>query len=420
MKAISKEKVHRRTLVVDPTGGLSGDMFLAALFALGVSPKAVSNEVARLPKLEPFRIVCGRVRRRGMSVWRAKVVCNSETKERDLGSILRMIDRSPLDGDVKELASRTFMLLGEAEGKVHGVPVERVHFHEIGAVDSIVDIVGAVVALSLLGFPRLFHRPFRLGSGTVVTSHGELPVPAPATIELLRGRTVRLSHETGEIVTPTGAALMKALAEELSFNLSFSPKRIVYSVGTREPTAEAGLLRIIDVEGLPFEREIVVIRTTIDDMNPESYEYVQERLFAEGALEVYLTQLIMKKGRPGILVTVLCESKDREKITNLLFRETTTLGVRMSYEGRKELERWTENVKTPLGTVHVKRCVLPDGTVKISPEYESCKGIARTKGIPIGAVYTVAKASAETGEERGVKGKRRLRQRRKRLTRKKR
>ncbi len=393
-------------------------MFLAGFFALGVSPKAVSNEVAKLPKLEPFRIVCGRVKRRGMSAWRAKVVCDGRTKDRDLGSIVRMIDRSPLDGDVKELASKTFMLLGEAEGKVHGIPMERVHFHEIGAVDSIVDIVGAVVALSLLGFPRLFHRPFRLGSGTVVTSHGELPVPAPATIELLRGRTVRLSHETGEIVTPTGAALMKALAEELSFNLSFSPKRIVYSVGTREPAAEAGLLRIIDIEGLPFEREIVVIRTTIDDMNPESYEYVQERLFAEGALEVYLTQLIMKKGRPGILVTVLCESNDREKITNLLFRETTTLGVRVSYEGRKELERRTEDVKTPLGTVRIKRGVLPDGTVKISPEYESCKEIARTKGIPIGAVYTVAKASAE--EERGVKGRRRLRQRRKRLTGKKR
>ncbi len=404
------ERETRRagTLIVDPSGGgLSGDMFIACLFALGVDPRAVEREVARLPRLEPFRIVAGRVKRRGISVWRVRVKCHGATRSRDLGTILGMIKRSPLDGRVKELASRIFTVLGEAEGKIHGVPLEKVHFHEVGAVDSIVDIVGAVVALSMLGYPKLYHRPFRLGCGTVSTAHGTMPVPAPATIELLKGRTVRLGTEEGEVVTPTGAVLMKVLAGELSSTVSFAPKRIVYAAGTREPEQGPGILRVIEAELCTPGRDVTVLRTTIDDMNPEHYQHVQDLLFEAGALDVFLMQLIMKKGRPGILMTVLCEPELRDRIIGLIFRETTTLGVRFSIEGRDELERWNGEVETPLGTVAVKKTRLGDGSIRTAPEYESCRALARSKGVPIADVYREAcSASGAPGsaETRGTAG----------------
>jgi len=395
-----------RMIVVDPTSGLSGDMFLAGLFALGASRARVEREVSGLRGLEPFRIVFGRVKRHGIVAGRARVVCEAAAKHRHLGDILDMIERSRLDGRVKELAAGAFELLGRAEGAIHGLPASRVHFHEVGAVDSIVDMVGAVVALSDLGFPPIYHRPFLLGSGTVRTAHGVLPVPAPATIELLKGRTVRFGASMGEVVTPTGAALMKALAKEISPLRPIRPRRVVYAAGTRAESENPGMLRLIEAERAAFEREIFCVRTSIDDMNPELYQHVQELLFERGAIEVYLTQLVMKKGRPGVLVTVLCEPASLEEVIDTLFGETTTLGVRVSTEGRAELERWTETVPTSFGEVTVKRGRLPDGTVKSAPEYESCKGIARRKGVPIGRVYDEARAAKGTARRAGVpKGK---------------
>ncbi len=388
-----KEIGGGRMIVVDPTSGLSGDMFLAGLFALGADPKRVEREVGRLPGLEPFRIVFGRVKRHGIGASRARVVCDVEAKHRHLGDILRMIDRSPLDPRVRELAKKTFELLGRVEGKIHGVPAKKVHFHEVGAVDSIVDMVGAVVALAELGFPSLYHRPLRLGSGTVRTSHGELPVPAPATLELLEGRTVHLGTAAGEVVTPTGAALMKALAAEISPHQPITPARVVYSVGTRAEKDNPGMLRLIEAEQVPIERDIFCVRTSIDDMNPEIYQHLQELLFESGALEVFLTQLVMKKGRPGVLVTVLCEPVALRPVIDTLFRETTTLGVRVSTEGRAELERWTEAVPTSFGKVTVKKGRLNDGRVKVSPEYESCRRVAREKGVPILDVYREARGT---------------------------
>jgi uncharacterized protein (TIGR00299 family) protein len=386
-------------IVADPTSGLSGDMFLAGLFALGADPKRVEREVGRLPGLEPFRIVFGRVKRQGIGAYRVRVLCDVETKHRHLGDILRMIDRSPLDSRVKELAKKSFELLGRVEGKIHGVPAKKVHFHEVGAVDSIVDMVGAVVALAELGFPPLYHRPFRLGSGTVRTSHGELPVPAPATLELLEGRPVHIAAALGEVVTPTGAALMKGLATEISPHQPIMPARIVYSVGTRAEKDNPGMLRLIEAEQVPIERDIFCVRTSIDDMNPEIYQHLQELLFERGALEVFLTQLVMKKGRPGVLVTVLCEPAVLQTMVGTLFGETTTLGVRISTEGRAELERWTEAVSTPFGKVTVKKGRFTDGSVKTSPEYESCRRVAREKGIPILDVYREARGA---GTARGT------------------
>jgi uncharacterized protein (TIGR00299 family) protein len=411
MVQLGHTKRSGRMIIVDPTAGLSGDMFLAGLFALGAEPRRVTAEVKKLPGLEPFRIVSSSVKSHGIAARRARVVCGRESKERDLGGILGMIERSRLDLRIKELSSRVFGLLGGVEGSIHGVPAGRVHFHEVGAVDSIVDIVGAVVALSHLGFPSLYHRPFRLGSGKVGTSHGELPVPAPATLALLEGRSVRFTEERGEVVTPTGAALMKALAGELPEHFSVTPKRIVYAVGTRRADQNPGMLRLIEAEQAPIERDILAVRTSIDDMNPEIYQRLQDRLFETGALEVYLTQLVMKKGRPGVLVTVLCERSVLDAVIDTLFEETTTLGVRISSEGRVELERWTEDVATGFGTVKLKRGRLRDGTIKSSPEYESCRAVALKENVPIIRVYREAASagakigSRERAESGGTAGK---------------
>jgi uncharacterized protein (TIGR00299 family) protein len=390
----SRAVQYPEMLIVDPTSGLSGDMFLGCLFALGVDHREVERILSGIPGIEPFRIKVGKVKRRGFSLWRARVQCASGVAPRDLKTILSTIKRSKLENKVKALATDVFRELGRVEGVIHGVCPEDVHFHEVGAVDSIVDIIGAVLALSKLRFPRLFHRPFRLGSGTVSISHGEIPVPAPATLALLEGRTVMLDTTEGEVVTPTGAALMRVLAEELPSSLPFTPLRVVHATGTRESEPGPGILRVIAAGPRGAGREIVVIRTTIDDMNPELYGHVQDTLFEGGALDVYLTQVIMKKGRPGVLITVLCDQADRRRIVDQLFRETTTLGVRIGSEGREELERWTDTVDTPFGTVEVKFGRLPGGEVKYAPEYESCRRIAATEGVPAAEVFRAAQDAA--------------------------
>ncbi len=381
-------------LIVDPTGGMSGDMFLGCMFALGVDPREVEKEVAKVKGLEPFRIISGSVKRNGISVRRARVSYTAGVHDRDMRTILRMIDDSPLGVDIKDRASGVFRALGRAEGKVHGRKPEEVHFHEVGAVDSIVDIVGGVIALSRLGFPPMYHRPFILGHGMIEIAHGKLPLPAPATLELLEGRTVSLGDENAEIVTPTGAALMKVLGRELPATFRFIAKKIVYSTGSREKSP--GLLRVILAEAAVPSREITVVRTTIDDMSAEKLGYVQEMLFEESALEVYFTQVIMKKGRPGVQLTVLCDADAKDRIVSLLFRETTTLGVRIGVESRDELERWSDTVKTRVGDVDVKRCRMPDGTVDTFPEYESCRAVARAMRIPIRSVYEEVASSVRS------------------------
>lgn len=389
-------------IIVDAAGGLSGDMFLAGLCALGADPKRVAREVRKLPGLEPFSIGIERVNRGGIAATRAKVRCPRKARERDLASILAMIGKSRLGDRVKEMSAKTFRILGAAEGNVHGMAADHVHFHEVGAVDSIVDIVGGVAALEMLGFPALVHRPFRLGCGFITIAHGRYPIPAPATIEILKGRTVILDNEEGEVVTPTGAALMKALAEEIPELSSFVPRRIVYAAGTREEGPAPGMLRLIEAEGQACAGEITVLRTTIDDMNPEVYGWVTGRLFEAGALDVYLTQVIMKKGRPGVLLTALCESAARDALLEIIFRETTTLGVRVSREARAELERWTETVDTIYGSMQVKRGRLADGSVKTSPEYESCRAVAESRRAPIGDAYEAARRGRPPKTRKGL------------------
>ncbi len=395
------------TIVLNPSAGLSGDMFLGCLFALGADRREVQKRVATLPGLERFRIVAGRVKRRGVTAIRARVICPGSAKPRDLKAILSMIRRSKLGREEKEAASRTFTVLGEAEGKIHGVPTDNVHFHEVGAVDSIVDIVGTSVALSLLGFPKLYHRPFILGSGTINFSHGTLPLPAPATLEVLKGRTVSFGAVEGEVVTPTGAALAVSLADELPADMPLRIDRVVYSAGTREKGGEPGMLRAAACSGTgaggvgkdDLRGLVTVIRTTIDDMTPELFGYVQEKLLKEGALDVFMSPVAMKKNRPGVLLTVLCQPVSADRLAGALFEETTTIGVRIGYEERLELKRSAVHVDTPFGRISVKRAVLPGGGVKTAPEYESCRKAAKKHGVTMRDIFEAAVAASITGKD---------------------
>jgi uncharacterized protein (DUF111 family) len=225
-------------------------------------------------------------------------------------------------------------------------------------------------------------------------AHGRLPVPAPATLEVLKGRTVRMGHDEGEIVTPTGAALMKALASELPAEAPFIPGRIVYAAGTRERHPGPGMLRAIEAKSAGELGFVTAISTTIDDMNPEIFGYLQEKLFRAGALEVYITNVMMKKNRPGSLLTVLCDEEARERLATMIYEETTTLGMRITVEGRSELERFRGEVATKYGKVVVKYGVLPSGALKCAPEYESCRERAEKAGVPIAAVYDAAREAA--------------------------
>jgi len=407
-------------IVLDPSMGLSGDMFLGVLMALGADRREVERQVASLPGLERFRIVSGRVRRRGVTAIRARVVCPAKAGPRDLAAILSMIRRSKLGADVKDAASRAFTVLGAAEGRIHGVPTDHVHFHEVGAVDSIVDIVGTAVALSLLGSPKLYHRPFTLGSGTITFSHGTLPLPAPATLEVLKGRTLRFGNVEGEVVTPTGAALAVALADELPSDMPLRVEKVVYSAGTREKGGEPGMLRAAACTGPaagPGEGPadtgndeprglVTVIRTTIDDMTPELFGYVQEKLFEDGALDVFMSPVSMKKNRPGVLLTVLCQPGSAGRLAGSLFEETTTIGVRIGYEERIELKRSSAYVDTQYGRIAVKQAVLPGGGVKSAPEYESCRKAAKEYGVAVRKVFEAAVAASTTENKKGRGGSR--------------
>lgn len=383
-------KGNTSILIVDPTDGLSGDMLLGCLFSLGVDPNEVEKELSRLPGLEPFSIVFSQVERKGIRAAQVIVDTEAEPKARNFTSIIKMIDQSPLNDKVKKLSKSIFKTLAEAEAKVHGMELEKVHFHEVGCVDSIVDLVGVVLALSKLGYPGLYHRPFYLGRGKISIAHGELAVPAPATMELLKGRKVIMGESKGEVVTPTGAVLMRELARELPPGMAFVPSRVVYSAGTRDLEEGGGILRIIRAVIPDLTREVAVIRTTIDDMNPEFYHYLRDRLFHAGVHEVYYSQIIMKKSRPGVEVNVLCGEDNVQEVVDIIFGETSTLGVRVGYEIRQELRRWNESVKTEYGEVEVKYARLPGDGIKVSPEYESCRRVAESGGVSLQSVYRSA------------------------------
>jgi uncharacterized protein (TIGR00299 family) protein len=329
-----------------------------------------------------------KVQRRGIAATRFHVESTETARHRHLPAILRMIARAEAPERAKQNAARVFERLGAAEAAVHGLPVERVHFHEVGAVDSIIDIVGACLGFELLGVARIVCSPLNVGSGTVNTEHGVLPVPAPATAALLAGRPVYARGPAVELTTPTGAAVVTTLTETFG---PLPPMKIAaagYGAGARDFSEHANVLRILTGEpsGATEAAAVDVIEANIDDLSPQVLGYAMERLLASGALDVTLQPVEMKKGRPGTLLRVLAEPEKREELAAVVFAETSTLGLRIyAAERRVQPRRW-EEVDTPYGKVRIK--IGADG--QYAPEYEDCRRAAQSAGVPLKQVLAEA------------------------------
>jgi uncharacterized protein (TIGR00299 family) protein len=386
--------------------GISGDMVLGALLDLGLKIEKLEEELRKLP-LEGYSLSGERVSRGGITGVRFRVNVREEQPSRDYEQIQQMIEQSGLLAEDKDLSLRIFHRLADAEAQVHGVGLKDVHFHEVGAVDSIVDIVGAAIGLRDLGIRRVLSSPLTVGSGFVQTSHGPLPLPAPATARLLVGVPIRGSKEPGERVTPTGAAILTALAESYGPVPFMTLKGVGHGAGAREYQDAPNLLRVLlgDAQETWETDRSAVVETNLDDMSPEWYGFLMERLFNLGVQDVFFSPIQMKKNRPGTLVRVICSEHLREEVVRLLFMETTTIGIRYNYVDRIKLPRAQGAVQTPFGELTVKVITGVDGQRRLVPEYESCARAAREKGVSLREVYEAALTGAAMEEEQGGGGR---------------
>ncbi|MCK4437237.1 nickel pincer cofactor biosynthesis protein LarC [bacterium] len=386
-----------RIAYFDCFSGISGDMISGALIDAGLKVKVLEEELKKLD-LRGYQIKTGKVKKHNLAGRQFRVeVTKGRVGERNLSEILSLIQRSRLDEDIKERSQAIFRRLGKAEDRVHRMKRGETHFHEVGAIDSIIDVVGAVIGLKILRVEKIHSSPLSLGSGWVEVEGGRLPVPAPATLELVKGIPVSFSDVEGELVTPTGAAIITTLTENFGQVPPLKIESIGYGAGRRNLSGRPNLLRVLIGQSRPvfqkrpggsYERdEVVVIESNIDDMNPQVYDYLQERLFEGEALDVFLTQVWMKKSRPGILLTVLSEKAQAEDLIKIIFSETPSLGLRTYSVSRYKLPRVVKEVKTKYGKIKVKIAKTGNRIKQISPEYEDCKRIAREKGIPFQMVY---------------------------------
>lgn len=398
-----------RTLYFDCFAGASGDMILGALVGAGLDPRALTEQLSLLG-VSGYEISFEKVDRSGISATRARVSTAHEHAHRHLGDILKIIYGSNLSDSVKDRAARVFSRLAEAEARVHDVPVERIHFHEVGALDAIVDVVGACIGFDLLGVGRFACSELHVGSGMVEMAHGRFPIPPPAVAELLKDAPIYSSDIRGELVTPTGAAIITTVCGEFGPMPSMRVRATGYGAGTREYQNFPNVLRVMlgDEAEAPgdeatYER-LVVVETNIDDMSPQLYGHLMERAFEAGALDCYFTPAQMKKNRPGVLVTILCRPERKDAVSELLFTETTTLGVRFQEVRRRSLERETVKVETEFGPIDVKVARLRGRLIKEMPEYEQCREAALKSGVPVRAVEAAARSSFHRSRGEGVKG----------------
>lgn len=378
----------------DCFSGISGNMVLGALLDAGLGLDTLKEALAGL-RISGYEIEARKVKKRGIAGTLVDVRASEGEVERHLGDILDIIEGSDLPEDVKERAGAIFTRLAEAEARVHGVSVEEIHFHEVGGLDAIVDIVGSVVGLKLMGIEEVYSSPLHLGRGFVKCAHGLLPVPSPATMELVKGVPTYGRDIEAELTTPTGAAIIATLAKRFGRAPLMEVKAIGYGAGHRD-LAIPNLLRISMGEaagagGQGYEEDVVTLmEANIDDMNPELYEHVVERLFDRGALDVFLTPIQMKKSRPAVKLSAIVRAADLSGVLDAFFEETTTLGVRIYEARRKKLSRESVIVETKYGKVGVKVGKLGDVIKNISPEYEDCRRIALQLGIPLKKVYEEA------------------------------
>jgi uncharacterized protein (TIGR00299 family) protein len=379
----------------DCFSGISGDMVLGALVDAGADLRAIEQELRKLG-LENWKISSESVKRGTIFATHVKVETPEDHHHRGLSIILKLIKDANLAPRAAERARKIFTRLAEAEAKVHQIPVEQVHLHEVGAVDSIIDIVGAAIGFELLGIDEFACSAFDLGVGQVKTAHGLLPVPAPATAELLRGAPVYTSGMPRELVTPTGAAIATTLSTRFSETPEMTLRAIGYGAGSADLKEKPNVLRLLIGEnsitepGEHWDAPVTVIETNLDDMSPQIYGYFVERALEAGALDVFSAPVQMKKNRPGLLVTLLAEPANVSRLIDLIFRETTTIGVRTHEVRRKTLDREFLPVTTPFGEVRMKISRMNGSILNAAPEYDDCRRIATERGIPLKQVIAAA------------------------------
>ncbi|HEX5139196.1 MAG TPA: nickel pincer cofactor biosynthesis protein LarC [Planctomycetota bacterium] len=380
-----------RVALLEPFAGVAGDMFVGALVGAG-APFARVRQGLRTLRL-PVTVSCGTVERGGLRGRKFRVKSGEQHAHRGLKEILAILRRGKLPARALALATAAFARLAEAEAKVHGVPVGKVHFHEVGALDAICDIAGAALAMDALGIEGLWSRPLPLSTGLVTMEHGRLPVPAPATLELMKGRAVYDSGLSGELVTPTGAALVAAWAET-SDPPAFAPSSIGYGAGDRDPHEYPNLCRVLVGETVARAGELSELVCDVDDATPQVLGHLLAALLEAGALDATLQPVVMKKGRPGTRVGVLARAETVPALEALLFREGTTLGVRRRRVERTELPRRIVSVRTRYGPVKVKVGELLGEAVHVAPEYEDCRALAAKANVPLREVIRAAVAAA--------------------------
>ncbi len=372
----------------DCFSGISGDMTLGAFIDLGVPADWIEEHLKSLP-LPGVEIIVDEKKQNAIAAKDITVAFSDEQMSRDYAFIKNLIKNSPLLDSVKNNSLKIFAQVARAEAKIHGRSIDKVHFHETGAVDSIADIVGTALCIEYLGIEKFACSRLPLGSGFVKCSHGTIPIPAPATAEILKGVPVFGSGLEAELVTPTGAAIVRALVDDSGFGSmpEMTISKIGFGAGKRELEDRPNLLRIILGKTLEPVEKVFMVETSIDDMNPEIYGHLMERLFEDGAKDVFWTPVYMKKNRPGTLVQVVCGADVRDAIIARILIETSSIGVRHYSIERTTLEREKLVLETSLGSIDAKKVFLPGGKVRIAPEFESCRRIAMEKQIPLRDVY---------------------------------
>jgi uncharacterized protein (TIGR00299 family) protein len=394
----------------DCFSGISGDMTLGALVDAGCAAEHLRSELRGL-QVPGWELTAEKVWKNGMAATYVKVVTEDQSKHRSLSAILEILEQSQLAAGVRDRAGAIFRKLGEAEARVHDVPVEKIHFHEVGAVDAIVDIVGACIGFEALGIEKFACSPLNVGGGTAKMAHGVLPVPAPATANLLQGKPTYSNGVQKELVTPTGAAIVATLCDTFGPQPAMTVSAIGYGAGTADLEGQPNVLRIMVGEAVgvgkekgaqpglavPLDEEIAVVEANLDDMNPQIYGYFLEKALGMGALDVYTTPVQMKKNRPGTLLTVLCKPQDTNALMSLIFAETTTFGVRTYRAQRRVLPREWVSVATDYGDVRIKVSRVNGRILHVAPEFEDCKRLAAEKDVPLQRVIAAALRNYEKG-----------------------
>jgi pyridinium-3,5-bisthiocarboxylic acid mononucleotide nickel chelatase len=372
-----------KTLYFDCFAGASGDMILGAMVAAGVDAEALRQQLSLL-NVDGFKISFETVDRSGLSATYARVETAHEHKHRHLSDIKHIIESSGVSKSAKDLAIQIFTRLAEAEARVHNEPVEHVHFHEVGALDAIVDIVGAAICFDLLKIDRFVCSPLHVGSGTIQMAHGRFPVPPPAVAELLKGVPFYSTDIQGELLTPTGAAIITTVCKEFGPIPQMTTEITGYGAGTRQYKDFPNVLRVMlgetEADGATDEK-LWMLETNIDDMSPQLLGHVMDRAFELGALDCYFTPVQMKKNRPGVLLSLLCETAQKESLMTLLFTETTTLGIRSYEVTRRALRRSMTRVETQYGPIDVKVAHLNGRVVNEMPEFEQVRAAATKAGV---------------------------------------